>query len=64
MIDLLKEFNKLIYIFHFDFNKIVLKYNWTLPKNSINEEKLLLESQFLLRPVDLKLVFSERNQKV
>ncbi|EXX68538.1 cytochrome P450 [Rhizophagus irregularis DAOM 181602=DAOM 197198] len=39
---------------------MLLKYNWTLPKNSINEEKLLLDSQFLLRPVDLKLVFTER----
>jgi len=39
----------------------VLKYNWTLPENSINKDKLLLETLFLLRPVDLKLVFTERN---
>ncbi|RIA87775.1 cytochrome P450 [Glomus cerebriforme] len=39
---------------------ILLKYNWTLPENSVNKEKLLLAPQFLLRPVDLKLVFTER----
>ncbi|CAB4485413.1 cytochrome P450 [Rhizophagus irregularis] len=39
---------------------LLLKYNWTLPKNSINKDKLLLAPQFLLRPVDLKLVFTER----
>ncbi|GBB99562.1 hypothetical protein RclHR1_03560017 [Rhizophagus clarus] len=40
---------------------ILLKYNWTLPQNTINQENLVLESQFLLRPLDLKLLFSERN---
>ncbi|RIA91638.1 cytochrome P450 [Glomus cerebriforme] len=40
---------------------MLLKYNWTLPKNSINKDKLMLEAQFLLRPVDLKLIFTERN---
>ncbi|CAB4403344.1 unnamed protein product [Rhizophagus irregularis] len=39
---------------------LLLKYNWTLPKNSINKDKLLLAPQFLLRPVDLKLIFTER----
>ncbi|CAG8580097.1 577_t:CDS:10 [Funneliformis mosseae] len=40
---------------------LLLKYKWTLPENSINKKKLLLEPQFLLRPVDLKLVFTERS---
>ncbi|CAB4378828.1 unnamed protein product [Rhizophagus irregularis] len=39
---------------------LLLKYNWTLPDNSINKDKLLLAPQFLLRPVDLKLIFTER----
>uniref|UniRef100_A0A1D1YE05 Cytochrome P450 4F22 n=1 Tax=Anthurium amnicola TaxID=1678845 RepID=A0A1D1YE05_9ARAE len=39
---------------------MLLKYNWTLPENSINKNKLVLSSQFLLRPADLKLVFTER----
>ncbi|CAG8706731.1 790_t:CDS:10, partial [Funneliformis caledonium] len=42
----------------------LLKYNWILPENSINENKLLFETQFLLKPVDLKLVFTERKHNV
>ncbi|RGB29392.1 cytochrome P450 [Rhizophagus diaphanus] len=38
----------------------LLKYEWTLPKDSINKEKLILESQFLLRPVNIELVFTEK----
>ncbi|RIA86494.1 cytochrome P450 [Glomus cerebriforme] len=40
---------------------MLLKYNWTLPENSINKDKLILAPHFLLRPVDLKLIFTERN---
>ncbi|CAG8643640.1 6225_t:CDS:2 [Funneliformis caledonium] len=39
----------------------LLKYKWTLPENSIHKEKLMLEPSFLLRPIDLKIVFTERN---
>ncbi|RGB40446.1 cytochrome P450 [Rhizophagus diaphanus] len=39
---------------------LLLKYNWTLPNNIINKDKLLLAPRFLLRPVDLKLIFTER----
>ncbi|CAB4411849.1 unnamed protein product [Rhizophagus irregularis] len=42
---------------------ILLKYKWTLPENSINKDKLLLNAQFLLTPRDLKLVFTERINK-
>ncbi|CAB5372642.1 unnamed protein product [Rhizophagus irregularis] len=38
----------------------LLKYEWTLPKDSINKEKLILESQFLLRPVNIELLFTEK----
>ncbi|RIA81867.1 cytochrome P450 [Glomus cerebriforme] len=39
----------------------LLKYEWTLPKDSINKEKMILDPQFLLRPVKLELLFAERN---
>lgn len=39
----------------------LLKYNWTLPENTINKEKLVLEPRFFLKPIDLKLIFTERN---
>jgi cytochrome P450 len=39
----------------------LLKYKWTLPEDTINKDELILTSQVLLRPVDLKLIFTERN---
>ncbi|GET01449.1 cytochrome P450 [Rhizophagus clarus] len=40
------------------------KYSWTLPKYTINKEKLILESQFFLKPVDVKLIFTKRTEKL
>ncbi|CAI2177310.1 11164_t:CDS:10 [Funneliformis geosporum] len=42
----------------------LLKYKWTLPEDSIHKNKILFEPQFLLRPIDLKLVFTERNHNI
>ncbi|GBB89435.1 hypothetical protein RclHR1_16100002 [Rhizophagus clarus] len=40
----------------------LLKYEWTLPKDSIHKEKMILKSQFLLRPDNVELIFTERKQ--
>ncbi|GES79101.1 cytochrome P450 [Rhizophagus clarus] len=34
---------------------ILLKYEWTLPENSIHKEKFYLDSNFLLKPKDLSV---------
>jgi len=38
----------------------VLKYKWTLPENIVHKEKLVLEPPFSLKPVNLKIVFTEK----
>ncbi|UZO17446.1 uncharacterized protein OCT59_008802 [Rhizophagus irregularis] len=38
----------------------LLRYKWVLPENNVNKDKILLKSHFLLTPIDIKLVFTER----
>ncbi|CAB4389676.1 cytochrome P450 [Rhizophagus irregularis] len=38
----------------------LLRYKWVLPENNVNKDKILLRSHFLLTPIDIKLVFTER----
>ncbi|CAG8645369.1 3806_t:CDS:10, partial [Funneliformis mosseae] len=38
----------------------LIKYEWSLPKNSIHKEDLVLSNAFLFRPKNLKINFQER----
>ncbi|CAI2177339.1 17401_t:CDS:10 [Funneliformis geosporum] len=38
----------------------LIKYDWSLPKNSIHKEDLVLSKAFLFRPKNLKIKFQER----